>query len=80
VPRRALQLVGHDHPQCVLQTLQKSPKEALGRMAIAPILDKNFEDNATLIDGTQGWCCAPWIWMNTSSMCHLVSRQRRRKG
>ena len=53
-PCRAVapQLVGHDHPRCVLQTLQKSPEEALGRVAIAPILNKNVEDNAMLIDGT----------------------------
>jgi len=51
-PCRAVapQLVGHDHPRCVLQTLQKSPEEALGRVAIAPILNKNVEDNAMLID------------------------------
>jgi hypothetical protein len=53
-PRYALapQLVGHDHPRCVLQTLQKSPEEALGCVAIASILDKNVEDNAMLINGT----------------------------
>jgi len=53
-PRHAIapQLIGHDHPWCILQTLQKSPEEAFGRLAIAPILNKNIEDNAMLIDGT----------------------------
>ena len=53
-PRHAIapQLIGHDHPWRILQTLQKSPEEAFGRLAIAPILNRNIEDNAMLIDGT----------------------------
>src|SRR5215469_11237037 len=48
----APQLVGHDHPRHVLQTLQKPPKEALRRVGIAPGLNENVEHDAILIDGT----------------------------
>ena len=48
----APQLISHNRPWRILQTLQKSPEEAFGRLAIAPILNKNIEDNAMLIDGT----------------------------
>jgi hypothetical protein len=53
-PRHAVapQLIGHDHPRRILQTIQKAPEEALGRATIAPILNKNIEDNTMLIDGT----------------------------
>jgi hypothetical protein len=48
----APQLVGHDHPRDILQTLPKPPGEALGGTGIAPGLHKNVEHNAILIDGT----------------------------
>jgi hypothetical protein len=48
----APQLVGHDHPRHVLQTLQNPPKEALCRVGIAPGLNENVEHDAILIDGT----------------------------
>ena len=48
----ASQLVGHDYPRHVLQTLQKPPKEALRRVGIAPGLNKNIEHDTILIDGT----------------------------
>jgi len=70
-PRHAIapQLIGHDHPWRILQTLQKSPEEAFGRLAIAPILNKNIEDNAMLIDGTPEIVLYP-----LDSNKHLASR------
>jgi hypothetical protein len=47
----ASQLVGHDHPRDVSQTLQKPPEEALRGVGIAPDLNENVEHNAILIDG-----------------------------
>ena len=44
------QLVGHDHPWDVLQTLQKPPEEALRGAAIAPGLNQDVEHNTILID------------------------------
>jgi hypothetical protein len=51
-PRRRSSLIGHDHPRRILQAIPKAPEAALGRATIAPILNKNVEDNAMLIDGT----------------------------
>ena len=53
-PRHALasQLIGYDHPRYILQALQQSAEEALGGLAISPILNKHVEDGAMLIDGT----------------------------
>jgi hypothetical protein len=48
----APQLVGHDHSRDISQTLQKSPEEALRRVAIPPGLNENVEHGAVLIDGT----------------------------
>jgi hypothetical protein len=47
----APQLVGHDHPRDILQTLQKPPEEALRGVPIAPGLNEDVENNAILIDG-----------------------------
>ena len=53
-PRHAVasQLISYDHPRHILQALQQPAKEALGGLGIAPILNKDVEDNAVLIDGT----------------------------
>ena len=53
-PRHAVapQLISYDHPRYILQTLQQPAEEALGGLSIAPILNKDVEDNAVLIDGT----------------------------
>ena len=48
----ALELVGHDHPRRILQALQQPSEEALGGIGISPILDKDVEHNALLVDGT----------------------------
>ncbi len=48
----APQLVGHDHPRYILQTLQKLLEEALRGVRIAPGLNEDVEHNAILIDGT----------------------------
>jgi hypothetical protein len=48
----APQLVGHDHPRYVLQTLQKPLEEALRGGGIAPGLNEDLEHHAILIDGT----------------------------
>jgi hypothetical protein len=47
----APQLVGHDHPRFILQTVQQSFEEALCRLGIAPGLNQDVEHNAMLIDG-----------------------------
>src|SRR5262245_17269161 len=47
----APQLVGHDHPRNVLQTLQQPPEEALRGVGIAVGLKEDVEHNAILIDG-----------------------------
>ena len=64
------QLVGHDQPRDVLQTLQKPPEEALRGVAIAPGLNEDVEHN-TILMARQRYCCTPWIRMKTSSRCHL---------
>ncbi len=48
----APQLVGHDHPRYILQTLQKPLEEALRGVGIAPGLNEDVEHDAILIDGT----------------------------
>jgi hypothetical protein len=47
----APQLVGHDHPRHILQTLQKPLEEALRGVGIAMGLNEDVEHNAILIDG-----------------------------
>ena len=47
----APQLIGHDHPRFILQTLQQPFEEALRRLGIAPGLNKDVEHNSMLIDG-----------------------------
>ena len=47
----ASQLVGHNHPRLILQTLQQPFEEALGRLGITPGLNKDVEHDAILIDG-----------------------------
>ena len=53
-PRHAVasQLISYDHPRYILQALQQPAEEVLGSLGIAPILNKDVEDNAVLIDGT----------------------------
>ena len=48
----APQLVGHDHPRHILQTLQKLPEKAPCSVGITPTLNKNVEHDTILIDGT----------------------------
>ena len=47
----APQLIGHDHPRFILQTLQQPFEEALRCLGIAPGLNKDIEHNSMLIDG-----------------------------
>ena len=47
----AFQLVGHDDPRYILQTLQKPLEEALRGVRIAPGLNQNVERDTILIDG-----------------------------
>ncbi len=47
----APQLVGHEHPRHILQTLQQSLEEALRSGGIAPGLHQDVEHDAILIDG-----------------------------
>jgi hypothetical protein len=47
----APQLVGHDHSRHVLQALQQLSEEALGGIGISPLLNKDIEHNAVLVDG-----------------------------
>ena len=79
----APQLVGHDHPWDVLETLQKPPEEALCGGGIPPGLNEDVEHNAILIDG------APEVVLHALdpdedfvSMYHLSpgrGRRRRRR-
>jgi len=48
----APQLVGYDHPRCIVQALQKPLEEALCGVGIAPGLNEDVEHDAILIDGT----------------------------
>jgi hypothetical protein len=48
----ASQLVSHDHPRQILQAFQQPSEEALGGVGIAPVLNKDVEHNAILINGT----------------------------
>jgi hypothetical protein len=45
----AFQLVSHDHPRHILQTLQQSSEETLGSVGITPLLNQNVEQDADLI-------------------------------
>jgi hypothetical protein len=47
----AAQLVGHNYPRLIVQTLQQPFEEALRRLDIAPGLNEDVEHNAILIDG-----------------------------
>ena len=47
----ASQFISYDHSRYILQALQQSAEEVLGSLGIAPILNKDVEDNAVLIDG-----------------------------
>ncbi len=47
----APQLVGHNHPRLILQTLQQPIEEPCRRLGIGPSLDEDVEHNAILIDG-----------------------------
>ena len=54
----APQLVGHDHPRHILQTLQQPREEALCSIGITPGLNQDVEHDTLLIDG------APKIVLN----------------
>jgi hypothetical protein len=45
----ASQLVGHDHPRHMVQSLQQAPDEALGGFGISALLNEDVEHNAVLI-------------------------------
>ena len=45
----ASQLVGHDHPRHILQSLQQSSEETPGSVRITPIVDQNVEHDAVPI-------------------------------
>jgi hypothetical protein len=47
----ASQLVGHDHPRHILQTLEQAPEETPGGCGIAPHLNEDVEYNTLLIYG-----------------------------
>src|SRR5258708_25002345 len=55
----APQLVGHDHPRHIVQTLQQAPEETLGRLPVAAFLNQDVEHHAILIYG------APKIVLHT---------------
>ena len=48
----ASQLVGHDHPRHILQTLQQLSEEALGGFGIPPGMNEDVQHDAILIHGT----------------------------
>ena len=75
----APQLVGHDHPRYILQTLQKPVEEALRGVGIAPGLNEDVEHDAILIDGTPEIVLHASIRMKTSSRCHLSPGRGRRR-
>ena len=63
----APQLVGHNHPWNIMQTLQQAPKETLSSFAVAALLNRDVEHNAILIHG------APQIVLHTLDLDeHLV--------
>jgi hypothetical protein len=45
----ASQLVSHDHPRHIVQSLQQAPEEALGGFGISALLNEDVEHNAVLI-------------------------------
>jgi hypothetical protein len=55
----APQLVSHDHPRDVLQTLQKPPEEVLRGVGIAPGLNEDVEHNAILMGRARGNAARP---------------------
>lgn len=55
----ASQLVGHNHPRLILQTLQQPSEEALRGNGIAAGLNQDVEHDAVLVDG------APEIVLHT---------------
>src|SRR5262249_33105004 len=48
----APQLVGHDLPRHVSRGLQQPFEVTLGGIGISPVLNKDIEHNAILVDGT----------------------------
>jgi hypothetical protein len=48
---RSFSAVSHDRSRHILQPRQQPPEEALGNIGIAPVLNKDVEHNAVLIDG-----------------------------
>jgi hypothetical protein len=48
----AFQFIGYDHARHILQALQQSFEEALGRFAITPSLNQDVEHDAILIHRT----------------------------
>jgi hypothetical protein len=55
----APQLVGHDYPRHILQTLQQAPEETLGSFPAVAFLNQDVEHHAILIHG------APKIVLHT---------------
>jgi hypothetical protein len=55
----APELVGHDHPRHIVQTLQQAPEETLGCFPVAAFLNQDVEHHAILIHG------APKIVLHT---------------
>src|ERR1700693_5512226 len=48
----ASQLVRHNHPRHILQTLQQPLEEALGSFGVTSFLNEDIEHNAVLVHGT----------------------------
>ncbi len=46
------QLVGHEHPRLVSQTLEQLTEEPLGCLGVSTRLDENVEHHAVLVDRT----------------------------
>src|SRR6266851_6441821 len=67
----ASQLVRHNHPRHILQTLQQPLEEALGSFGVTPFLNEDIEHNAVLIHGAPKIVLHPLDPDEYSSKCHL---------
>jgi hypothetical protein len=71
----APQLIGHDHPRFILQTLQQPFEEAICRLSIAPGLNTDVEHNSMLIASIGGgnFAAAPTAAASASPAFRAIS-------
>lgn len=77
--RITFQLVSHDHPGRFGPAPEQAPEETLGRIRIAPFLDKDIKHDPVLIDSPPERVQLAPDPDKTSSRCHLSPGFGRRR-